>query len=1669
MTDIASLGIQIDTRQVLDGTKALDALGDTSARVESKVDSATKALGGMGDASANVWRRGGEATKGMDALGDATAKVTQRITVSNGQMSDTAKILQMQAEQSKAAAAASAALGTSTSQLTLGQQSLIEKFREQATVLGMSRSQLMAYQAAQMGVSAEVAKSVAAFKAQEDAIKSAAKAKDDAAKSSDFLASAVKLLAAAYGTLKVAEYVKDAAMMAARYETLGVVMEVVGRNAGYTKVQMQSASEGIARQGITMIEARESAVKLVQAHVDLQHASELARIAQNAAVIGHINSSEAFDRLVNGIARGNVLILRNIGINVNLQSAYAQMADTLGKTTKELTENERVEARRIAVFERGVDINGVYERSMDTAGKQILSMQRYTQDLKTKFGEVFNETLTIGVMALTDHLKDTNGMVSELSRNNQLEEWGHTLTKVFVTLANEVGNAYTTFAKFDTWARHLDARKAINADFDAKSKANSDAGAPLGDSAIFERNRRIESLRQAALAQENVDYVTAQANLSGNFDRFAKAAEEREKTRTAKKKAEADERLKIDQDYADKATALNVANAGKSLEAQRAAQMKLYKDTYVGTPSYRDTEGRDPKPKIDQAENTRLADALKRIDTQVAAEKAGAEYMMRIDEMRHKAGELGDAEFYSRRRGYIDEMSGAEISGYNKQLADLRAHHNSTEEEVAKNAKAIHDIEDKKKAAQDKYGYESLTMDEEDRLRQKAVISASDDAANKYIASLNAQIATIEAANGKRAESASSIAAETAAQLRAAAALMAVQAAGPDGKDHTQADADAAAAMLVTLNLQADAQERIAAALRDGEAASASRKLADQAIGDWQRVGGSIADSLTNAFGTGGKAIGQMFKAYAEGQSAQLRAQKELNLAKKLQDNDPEKVEAINRAQLQGTQAQLKSYGDMADAAQGFFEQGSRGYQAMHAASMVLHGAEVALSLVKGVNAVLTQGEGDPYSAFARMAAMAAIVVGLGVALTGGGGADTTAKDRQAANGTGTVFGDSTAKSDSIARSIALSAANSNIELTHTAGMLAALRNIESSLSGLGNVLIRSSGLTGALQPNKEGMASSLLSSPVAQLALGGPIGLVLDKLLGGKISGFIGKIGNAIFGGNTTSLDTGLTATKSSLGSVLAGGVTSSQYNDTKTDGGFFRKDKYNTQTTFLGAAADQQLTSVFKNMASAIGQAGTLLGVGGDSFTRRLNSFVVDIGKISLKGLTGDEIQKALEAAFSKVGDDMAKFAVGGLESFAKVGEGYLETLTRIASDYANVDSVLESIGMSFGAVGLGSISARENLISLAGGIDQLASHASGFASNFLTQAEQLAPVQKYVTDQLAAMGLSGIKTRDDFKKVVLGLDLTQPAAQQTYASLMALQDAFAKTHAAAVDLTKSESEIADERKDLQKQIDQLTLTSVQLRAKERLGIDASNLAMFDMITNLQNIASTSDALKTSIDKLKAFKDGILSFRDSLTLGSLSTLTPMQKAAEAQRQYQEMLEKAKAGDSTAQAGIQAAASAYLTANQVINASSGAYVAASAQVQSDLAALAAVAGKQLSDAEQQLAAYDAQLNQLRTLNATASGIEAALTAPARVMNWSEVGTSNMAPLVEEIKGLRADNAQLRTDNATLVAAVKDQTAAVVNATLTASAQNAEAVTEGSAKVAAAQSWKQQMISEAER
>ncbi|WP_123067598.1 DUF4214 domain-containing protein [Massilia aurea] len=616
----------------------------------------------------------------------------------------------------------------------------------------------------------------------------------------------------------------------------------------------------------------------------------------------------------------------------------------------------------------------------------------------------------------------------------------------------------------------------------------------------------------------------------------------------------------------------------------------------------------------------------------------------------------------------------------------------------------------------------------------------------------------------------------------------------------------------------------------------------------------TFGDALKGAFGSAGEALSKLLQSYdglAKGQAEiakhRATAEKERGAGNLTEVQYLEKISALQRKE---TKDRMSGYGSMASAAAGFFGEQSRGYDALMAVSKVFHAAELAMTVAelvpKGISAVLSQGSGDPYSAFGRMAAMAAIVAGLGVAIGGvAGGGPSLSESRQKSQGTGSVLG-SDAKSESISRSL------DNIEsatlqgLGLSNGMLTSLRNIEAGIVQFASLLVRTTGVTGdfggdfASRGSADAFGRSDLGLSMAVFPVLGPL---LDKITGGWLGKITGSVLGSIFGGKTTVEDTGFVLAKATFGKILAGGTDAAQYADIKKDGGWFSSDKRSTRLESLGAEGNRQIAGILTSLYDTVFEAGTMIGLGADAFSAQLNSFVVDIGKVSFKGMSNEDIQKELEAVFSKLGDDLARYGVGGLEQFQKVGEGYFETLTRVATNYQAVTAVTQSMGIAFDAVGVASVGARERLVDLAGGIDEFTSSADQFLADFYTDQERADALRARIAPTLEQFGIaSGNEdSLKQFRNVVTGLDLTTEAGARAYATLMQIAPAFKQI--ADIDAARLE-----ERAGLQDELDQITLSPQQLRDKERMKVDESNRSLFDEV----RILTERKGLQEQLDQM-------------------------------------------------------------------------------------------------------------------------------------------------------------------------------------------------------------------------
>ena len=1621
-------------------TASIDAMGATATRIRTVFLGGSNTLDGFMGSSMGVWRSSEAAAAGIDSLGNAVERTWKKQADYNGAMADTTRIMRQAADAART-------LEESNHRM------LLELQREIAT-FGMARGELERYRAAELGLgsaaqtkAAALGNSIDAMHREERAARDAAGAQDRAAQAGDRFIKSLQDQVATLGMTTQQLQTYRAAQLGVSDAASPLINKLAEAGAG-------AKSAGGHMEGLSFQSASAKRELLVLAHelsqgqfqrfggsmMVLGEQTGAAGLLFSAAGLAALAFAGALGTVAYAMIKGaseqremnNALISTNnyAGVTSDKLNEMAHAATEAGGSIREakkvVTElagtgkftgdqiahitdaiialehaGSSTIKKTIAEFESlAVQMTGNGARSTEAITRAALKLDDTYHFLTI---EVFahiralekeGEQKAASALATEEFAKATKDGAEKMVKNlgSVATAW-HGVTEAIGEAMSAIGD----FAKKGSLAKDVDAYSFRLSHFDQQlEESNVRLGRAPGTISPEMDATRTKIVLGLTAAVEKLNIAEAQAIAQGDeqqknsalmhdMQRMQAADDKRKEESLGRLNVELEKNRRTEQGLIDLKSndpLIQAMITPEAIEARRLATIKEFSKKPTAT-------------KVNQVENTEMADRLARVQDDVNAEKAMIDQLAKYNEMFHNAGRLGDEEYFKNKRDYAKATAAEEIGGYTVQIAALRAHHSATEAEAAKHAKQINDLIGKRAAAEAQSDRAIQLLNAEEMLRKEAIGEASDAAINKYISGLNQEAQKIEEANRGREVSRGSIEREAVAQLDLAIAYQKQFMAGQAAAGATDLELAQAPAILKYLEDQRAARLRLAQGLDAQSDAKHMENLANQAIKDWDRAGKSIADSLSAAFGSGGKAIGQMFKAYSEGVAGQLRAQKELREAKKLSDDNPDKIDAINQAHLSGTTAQLKSYADMTTAAQGFFSEGSKGYQAMAAASQVMHAAEVALTVVKGVNAVLTQGEGDPYSAFARMAAMAAVVAALGVAIGGvSGGSDTTAKDRQAATGSGTVLGDSSAKSESIAHSLAIMEKNSGLGLAHTISMDSSLKQMVAGIGNLAGLLARSGvvaeggGAAAGVQTgtNVLGGTVGTLLGAAGGASIGGGLGSVFGPVgtIAGTIAGaLIGSVVSKLFNTKTSILDQGITGKATSLGNVDAVGFTAQAYadvNKTKKAFGISYSSKNSTETTALSDEMNQQFSMIISSMGDTIRSAAGVLGLGGEAFNAKLNTFVVDLGKISLKDLTGEEQQKALETAFSKLGDDMAKFGVAGLQQYQAVGEGYLETLVRVTNDYMQVSDVLAVLGKSFNTTGLGAVALSESLIAASGGLDKLTSGTGFFVENFLTEVERMAPITKSVNDAMGKLGQSGVTTVEQFKALVLAQDLNTAAGQAMYAQLIALAEPFktvadyaAELAGGLADVAKTASEVASERKDLQSQLDQLTLSALQLRAKEREAIDASNRALFDQVAARQDLATAyeteSTAITSTIDKLTTFAGAIKTFRDGLVLGGLSTLSPTEKAAEAQRQYSDMLAAARAGDATAQTGLTGAASAYLTASQAASGTAAQYARDYARVQADMAIMAANVGSQLTGAQAQQLALDKQVSGLITLN----------------------------------------------------------------------------------------------------
>lgn len=574
----------------------------------------------------------------------------------------------------------------------------------------------------------------------------------------------------------------------------------------------------------------------------------------------------------------------------------------------------------------------------------------------------------------------------------------------------------------------------------------------------------------------------------------------------------------------------------------------------------------------------------------------------------------------------------------------------------------------------------------------------------------------------------------------------------------------------------------------------------------------------------------------------------------------------LEKARVGYQRQQLNNYAALAGSAKGFFREQSDGYRALQATETAFRAYEVASTVfslaqtgvrtaAKATEALVAQLTLPFPANVPAFAATAAVLAGLGLAVGGGfGGGGSSEAPVPLNTGTGTVFGDPEAQSKSIANSIDLLKDVDTLTMRYSAQMLASLRNIESSLAGVTGQILRNGGnLTGAsFTGSSSSQADKLLAFHDSQyFSVGKSLGLDLDigtPLVAAAIKGLLGST-------KTSLADAGLQFGSGNLQGVLANGLAAQAYQTVETSKkslfGLVKSSSTNTSFQGLDPSLTNQFTNLVKDTYDSIISATKALGLTTDVTAAKLAGFTVDLGRISLKGLSGEQIQERLTAVFGAFADNLATAAASQFGDFQKVGEGYYETLVRVASGYEEANTLLGRLGAT--SLSLNEINRKQgdvaaelvrqslqakegltgvaevlgviddtaqaiadtyktltgartdlrllgldgsalglSLIQGAGGIEALTDSLKAFEDGFVSDSDKIASQAERMSIQFKLLGLTLPQSGDAFVSLVKGIDTSTEAGKTLLGSLLGLSGGFSDLLGAIKDVG---SGIADE----------------------------------------------------------------------------------------------------------------------------------------------------------------------------------------------------------------------------------------------------------------------------------
>jgi|GEM_PF-3298773 len=458
--------------------------------------------------------------------------------------------------------------------------------------------------------------------------------------------------------------------------------------------------------------------------------------------------------------------------------------------------------------------------------------------------------------------------------------------------------------------------------------------------------------------------------------------------------------------------------------------------------------------------------------------------------------------------------------------------------------------------------------------------------------------------------------------------------------------------------------------------------------------------------------------------------------------------------------------------------------------------------------------------------------------------------------------------------------------------------------------------------------------------AIGAAVGAAVFGPIGALIGGVAGGIFDAAFGSGERQSGPGKLQ-----GTFNNSGFSGRSARDWHEDGGWFSSDSNGTD---YAALAQPQLDA-FK-----------LVTTGYESQFSKLAGIIQKPIDTSAWTFSIDQVADSATAQkqiLTDLANAMGAQLIPELSQFQKTGESLADTALRLSDEFTITNNLLDLLGKpggAFGAVGIESTAARESLIALAGGMQNLASITQAYYTNFYTTAEQAANSWKQMDAVFASLNVSAPRSREGFRALVSGLDLSTASGQAAYVALMNIQGVFAQLTPAIGSATSAVSGATDSAKAVSDAFAVLQKSVAAERAgitsQYNASIQATQTAITNLSTSVSNLSALSASLKSALSSLampgtEAVERSVAQAQIATALAIAKSGGPLPQAADLQNSL----------------AIVAKPSAALFSNFTD------YQRDFLKTSSDITALSTIAGSQLTAGNAQLDALKAQLDATKT------------------------------------------------------------------------------------------------------